>query len=224
LHVDDGFTAREYGGDGTLGLAQVLAAAHDEAADLVVVAGDFFEHNRVPASLLDRTARLLADAGMPVVILPGNHDPAIDQSAFQRGALDDIEGVHILGVTDEDAVLFPDWDLEVWGHAHRDYYDMTPLRAPRPRTTRWQIATAHGHYEPAPDYGDAPHPSWLISDAEIAATGADYVALGHWNRAQRVGNGEVRAHYSGSPDLAGTVNVVRLTVDGEVRVTPRPVG
>ena len=155
---------------------------------------------------------------------PGNHDPAIAQSAFHRGALGDIEGIHILGVTDEEAVFFPALDLEVWGRAHLDYYDMTPLERPRARTTRWQIATAHGHYEPAPDYGDAPHPSWLISDAEIAATGADYVALGHWNRAQRVGNGEVRADYSGSPDLAGTVNLVRLMGDGGVRVTPHPVG
>ncbi len=223
LHVDDGFTARSNGGDGTLGLSQVLAAARAQAADLVIVAGDFFEHNRVPAALLDQTARLLEEAPMPVVILPGNHDPAIPQSAFQRGALGAIAGIHILGVTDQEAVLFPGMDLEVWGHAHRDYYDMAPLTAPRARTTRWQIATAHGHYEPAPDYGDAPHPSWLISDAEIAATGADYVALGHWNRAARVGNGKVQAHYSGSPDLAGTVNVVRLKVGGAIEVARQPI-
>ena len=53
-------------------------------------------------------------------------------------------------------------------------------------------------------------PSWLIGDDEIAATGADYVALGHWNRAVRVGNGKVPAYYSGSPEYAGTINVVRL--------------
>ncbi len=137
LHVDDGFTAREYGGDGTMGLAYVLAVARLVAADLVIVAGDFFEHNRVPESLIERTAEHLAGAGRPVVILPGNHDPAIAQSAFHRGALGDIEGIHILGVTDEEAVFFPALDLEVWGRAHLDYYDMTPLERPRARTTRW---------------------------------------------------------------------------------------
>jgi hypothetical protein len=34
-----------------------------------------------------------------------------------------------------------------------------------------------------------------------------------------VGNGVVPAYYSGSPDLAGTVNLVRLTPSGEVVVT-----
>ncbi len=66
----------------------------------------------------------------------------------------------------------------------------------------------------APDRSTGPRPSWLIGDAEIAATGADYVALGHWNRAARVGNGAVPAYYSGSPEYAGTVNVVRMSEAG----------
>jgi len=35
----------------------------------------------------------------------------------------------------------------------------------------------------------------------------------------RVGNGVVPAYYSGSPDLARTVNMVRLTATGAVVVT-----
>ena len=53
----------------------------------------------------------------------------------------------------------------------------------------------------------------------IAATEADYLALGHWDRPERVGDGTVPAFYSGSPDLAQTVNVIRLTADGEVQVS-----
>ena len=64
---------------------------------------------------------------------------------------------------------------------------MVPLREPRPRTARWHIVLAHGHYE---DDGAVPlRPSWLISNAEIEATQADYLALGHWNRAAQVGTG-----------------------------------
>ncbi len=218
LHVDDDYTARVYGGDGTVGLRRVLDAARAAAADVVLLAGDIFEHNRLPLKLLDRTARLLDDAGMPVVILPGNHDPLISESAYHRGGVADPADVHVIGVTHGEAVEFPALELEIWGHAHCDYDDMLPLRKPRRRRTRWQIATAHGHYEANPDMTTNLRPSWLISDAEIAATGADYVALGHWNRAIRVGNGTVKAYYSGSPELAGTVNVVRLTAGGEVRV------
>ena len=45
----------------------------------------------------------------------------------------------------------------------------------------------------------------------IAATGADYVALGHWDRPTQVGDGSIPAYYSGSPDWAKTVNLIRLT-------------
>ena len=64
-----------------------------------------------------------------------------------------------------------------------------------------------------------PRPSWLISNADIEAARADYLALGHWNRAARVGTRvTVPAYYSGSPDLAKTVNVVRLRGNGAVEV------
>ena len=71
--------------------------------------------------------------------------------------------VHVIGVTHDIAVYFPELDMEIWGHAHLDYSDMVPLREPRPKTARWHIALAHGHYE---DDGAIPlRPSWLISNA-----------------------------------------------------------
>jgi hypothetical protein len=100
---------------------------------------------------------------------------------------------------------------------------MIPLEQVRARRTRWQIAMAHGHYQPQPDRSTALRPSWLIGDEELAATGCDYIALGHWNRAASVGDGRVPAHYSGSPDYAESVNVVRLTPDGQVLVSSTPV-
>ena len=124
----------------------------------------------------------------------------------------------ILGVTDKTAVMFNEFDLEIWGKAHRDYEDMKPLSNPRGRKSRWQIAMAHGHYEPVIEGSSMLRPSWLFSDKDLSATKADYVALGHWNRAEKVGDGSVRAYYSGSPDYAQTVNIVRLSKNGRVRV------
>jgi metallophosphoesterase superfamily enzyme len=166
LHIDDEQNATKHG-DGTDGLAAVLAAASNAGADIVLLAGDTFDNNRVPAAVLDRTGRLLADAGIPVVILPGNHDPALPNSVFVRGGLASIPNVTVLGITHDEAVGFGDHDLEIWGHAHRDYENMAPLRGPRAR-------------------------------------------------------GTVPAYYSGSPDLARTVNVIRLTSNGEVLVTREP--
>lgn len=217
VHVGEGFTEPLHKGDGTAGLRVVLAAARRARADVVILAGDTFENNRLSEGLLERAATLLADAGMPVVILPGNHDPAIADSVFHR-AIAAPDNVRVLGVTDDAVVAFPDLALEIWGNAHRDYGDSAPLAQPRPRAQFWQIAVAHGHYVPAADRSTKLRPGWLIGDDEVVATGADYVALGHWNRFVRVGGDAIEAYYSGSPDFAGTVNLVTLSPDGTVVV------
>lgn len=225
LHVDHDYTARIHGGDGAAGLACVLQAARTIAADIVVLAGDTFDNHRVPENLIERAAEVMIDAKLPIVLLPGNHDPAVSDGIYFGPALAAVRNLHILGVTHDEAVVFDGLSLEVWGRPHRDYDDMIPFelqRLRRQRRTRWQIAMAHGHYEPAPNRSVGPRPAWLIGDGEIAATGADYVALGHWNRAIRVGNGAVPAYYSGSPEYAGTINVVTMSERDGVAVARVP--
>jgi DNA repair exonuclease SbcCD nuclease subunit len=223
LHVDTDWTARLHGGDGAGGLGAVLGTARAVAADLVVLAGDVFDHNRLPDDVLERTARLLGTAGRPVVVLPGNHDPAAEDSAWRRGGFAGHGNVHVLGVTHGNAVLFPGLDLEVCGRPHSDYDDMVPLAKARARRCRWRIAVAHGHYVPVRDRAVQHHPSWLIHDRHLAAADADYVALGHWNRPAQVGPRTACAHYCGSPELAGTVNLVRLRAAGTVSVRREPI-
>jgi DNA repair exonuclease SbcCD nuclease subunit len=219
LHVDDGRIAAQHGGDGAGGLKAVLAFARASKADAVILAGDTFDNHMVSAVTIERAGRLLAEAGVPVVLLPGNHDPVTADSVYVRGSYATIPGLRILGLTDHGAVAFPEHQLEIWGNAHRDYHDMVPLKDPRPRTTRWQVCVGHGHYEPPETFANPLRPSWLISDEAIAATGADYVALGHWDRPAQVGNGVLPAYYSGSPEWAKTVNLIRLTETGSVSVT-----
>ena len=219
IHVDHVYTAEIHSGDGTGGLACVLDAARGLGADVVLLAGDTFDCHRLPDKLIDHTAAVIAAAQIPVVLLPGNHDPVMPEAVFHRKSLTEVPNLHIIGLTHDEAVVFPSLDLEIWGRAHRDYSDMIPFETVRPRQTHWQIATAHGHYVPTPDRLTWPRPSWLIGDDEIAATGADYVALGHWNSPAKVGNGAVAAYYSGSPEFAGTFNVVRLSGAGGVSVT-----
>jgi len=216
LHIDHDHTARLHGGDGAAGLACVLDAARAAAADVVILAGDIFDSHRLPQDLIDRAAGIMAAAALPVVILPGNHDPAVPEAVYRHGALAEVANLNVLGVTHDEAVLFPALELEIWGRAHRDYFDMNPFEHYRARSSRWQIAVAHGHYQPNPDRSTRPRPGWLIGDADIVATGADYVALGHWNRAAKVGNGAVEAHYPGAPEYSGTINLVRLGAGGVV--------
>jgi DNA repair exonuclease SbcCD nuclease subunit len=244
VHVGSDIMGGETG-DSLHFLRQILAAA--EQAELLLVAGDLFDNNRLPLPLLEETTRLLAEATPRVVILPGNHDPLTDDSVYIRGPLAEAPNVTVLGLSTAqrgnevfhvgpsqpltappstqalDSVIFPEWDLEVWGRAHRGYGDMPPFADPPPRTTRWRIALAHGHFEET-SVDSRWWPSWRFRTEDLAALQADYVALGHWNRAVRVGDGQVLAYYSGSPDLAGTVNLVLLAGDGQVQVTQSSLG
>jgi DNA repair exonuclease SbcCD nuclease subunit len=215
LGVDDSFSNR----DSLAVLPKVLATATAACADVVLLAGDTFDNHRQPLELLERAAQMMRDYRNPIVILPGNHDPLTPDSVYRRGGLAKIPNVRILGLNVDQAVIFSEFELEIWGRAHLDYADMSPLADPRPRSTRWQLAAAHGHYVDESRDPNRLIGSWLIHREEIIATGSDYVALGHWNQATSVGNGEVSAYYSGSPEYAGTVNVVRLRAHGKVEVS-----
>ncbi len=218
LGTDDSFSDK----DRLAVLPKVLTAASEVNADVVVLAGDSFDNHRQPLELLERAAEMLRDYQKPVVILPGNHDPLTPDSVYRRADLGLIPNVSILGLNVDKAVMFEEFELEIWGHAHFDYTDMSPLANPRPRSSRWQLAAAHGHYVDASRDPNRMIGSWLIHREELAATGADYVALGHWNQATPVGDGKITAHYSGSPEYTGTVNVVRFAGDGSVQVGKAP--
>lgn len=192
-------------------LRAVLEAVQETSADVLILAGDVFDTNRTPLPVVEKAARLLDDATVRVVVLPGNHDPATAETVYRLQEIADVDNVYVIGIDVPSTVKFPDLDLDVWGTAHMDYHDMSPLAAPPARTATHQIAVAHGHYVRGPH---DEHRSWLIHDHEIAATDADYIALGHWDLPQPAGDGSVPAYYSGSPDLAKTVNIVRLGAGG----------
>lgn len=220
VHSSDLHLRPNGAGDDLHPLRCVLAAAQGLNADALLLAGDVFDANRLPSQLIEAAAALFATSSAPVVILPGNHDCLTAGSVYYHPALAVVAGLHILGQSGE-SVVFPHLDLEVWGLPHADYRDMRPLTQRRPRRTRWQVAMAHGHWVTRPE--DSLR-SWLITDEEIASSGADYVALGHWEVPGPAGSGPVPAYYSGSPQRAGTVNAVRLSpVRGvEVGLAPLP--
>ena len=187
-------------------LCTVICAAKDASVDVLLLAGDVFDHNRVPIDTLDRVARLMDDSGLRIVVLPGNHDCITPESVYRRGGIGDVPGVDVIGLNDE-RIDLQDLELEIWGRAHYDYQNLSPLRDAPSRSARWSVAVAHGHWMRGP--ADQ-HRGWLITDEDIRATQADYVAFGHWPQAGPAGDGVVPAYYCGSPDLAATINVVRL--------------
>lgn len=208
LHINDRAAPRTDGGFD--GLHAVLGKARTLKADAVLLAGDTFDNHRISTPVLQEAADFIAGAGMPVLILPGNHDPIMPECLFRRAGLTQRESVFIFGVEGRDRVEFAELDVEILGFPHIGMRDSTPVGPLPPRKRRWQIVMAHGHYVPPDEWLEQSHRSWRMSDELIAETKADYLALGHWDRATQVGDGRVPAYYSGSPDLAQTVNVIRI--------------
>src|SRR5215471_4518135 len=99
LHVDEDHAAGSHHSDGTASLRTVLATARVLRADVVLLAGETFENNQLNQVILERARDLFAVADFRVVILPGNHDPALADSVFVRGGFGELSNVSVLGVT-----------------------------------------------------------------------------------------------------------------------------
>ncbi len=88
----------------------------------------------------------------------------------------------------------------------------------------WSLAVGHGHFiHPKALL----HHSFHILESELAASGRDYVALGHWEQMTRVAAGETVAAYSGASEGLGGHNVgnalsVNLNSVVTVRATALP--
>ena len=208
-------------GDGACqSLESLVDLAGQVKVDLVIVAGDLFDHNRVNDNLVSFAAEQLKRFAVDVVILPGNHDCLMPGSAFERAALwQDCSNVQVFRALEGEMLDLPDLGVSLWGRPHDSYdHDVQPLAGiPHPqRNGQWHIAVAHGYYisvEPRL------HRSYYITEEEIATSGWDYIAMGHVVNFRCVCSEPVRAYYSGSPSVSGTVAIVDLAEETGVQVT-----
>lgn len=193
-----------------------------DQADVLLIAGDLFEHNRVAPALVEFALQELRRAAVPVLILPGNHDCLTADSVYRRVSFSDLApNVRVFTASDGECFSFPDLDLGVWGRPLTDYGgSLRPLAGIPPRGgERWQIAMVHGYYVGAA--ADAFY-SFQVNDDDIAGSQRNYVALGHWPGFRCVCEGPVQAFYSGSPLETGTVTVVDFADDSGAQVHCRP--
>jgi len=214
---------------------RVIDLANDSAAHALVIAGDFFDNDRVPAETVEFAAREIARFRGQTFLLPGNHDPMDPGSIYWRH---DMEGIaKRLTVVREHRGQFIEpegLDLVLWGRAYLDTdWKFRPLDGlPKRLDHRWHIALGHGHFV---HEGGETHRSLLIHESEVAnARGHwDYMAFGHWEPHADVSAGGVTAVYSGAPMPLSDANkragwaVIADFDDGGVRwrthrVDPRP--
>ena len=177
-------------------------AAHE--ADVLLIAGDLFDHARLRRTDVAHTMELLGSVDASVVIIPGNHDVHDERSLWGTHADHEhrleVTGAGVIFLDDpEGATLhFGEHDLTLWGRAMNSHdVDYRPLAGvPARPADDWFVAAGHGHFLRT---ADDEHRSSPITASEIEATGADYVALGHWHVTTDVSVGDVTAWYPGAP-------------------------
>ncbi|MDP6606373.1 MAG: metallophosphoesterase [Dehalococcoidia bacterium] len=214
LHIgadgEGGFTRRWGRGIGDV--------VRQERVDTVLLAGDTYDSNRVPAEAIEQSVQWFESLDVPVVILPGNHDCYDERSVYLSPSFGRSGRIEVLCEAAGSSVSLFDGELQIWGRAHPDHgAAMRPLEgAPVERTARWQIAMAHGHL--VRSQHDRRR-SYQIETSEIDGGEHDYVALGHWDRYFQV-DSQTPAYYSGSPSHTGHALLVELGDGVEVRRVP----
>ncbi|MGH3563388.1 MAG: metallophosphoesterase family protein, partial [Mycobacterium sp.] len=179
--------------------------AVDAAAEFVVVAGDVFEHNQLAPQVISQSLEAMRTIGVPVFLLPGNHDP-LDASSVYTSALFQAERPDNVVVLDRAGVHDVRPGLQIVAAPWRSKAPTADLTAPvldgltaDPDTTR--ILVAHGGIDTLdPDPANPALIRLAALDDALARGAIHYVALGDKHSLTQVGSSG-RVWYSGSPEV-----------------------
>jgi len=154
-------------------LARLVDAAIAEGVDAVLFAGDTFDSDVADvasrAALATELSRL-DRAGIPAVLIQGNHDALLDLDRYGP-----VSGA--LTVLTPEAPTFRIGDASIHGMGFTAAHMAESLlpRYPRPEPGRWNIGLMHTSLDGAA--GHDPYAPCALSD--LVGHGFDYWALGH---------------------------------------------
>lgn len=172
-------------------LVRLVDLALAERVDLVLIAGDLYEHTHADRPLATFVAEQLARLDpIPVLVSPGNHDPILPGSYWDSFPWP--PNVHRFGPVPE-RVDLDQLNLSVWGWGFGSWeVHQFQLGGIRRAPGRINLGLFHG--------GGAPYHPFGIP--ELEALGLDYVAIGHIHKpGPLIGrDGQLLAWYSGSPE------------------------
>ena len=215
-------------------VADLRSLVADVGAEFVVVAGDVFEHNQLSPQVVSQSLEAMRAIGIPVYLLPGNHDP-LDASSVYTSALFKAERPANVRLLDRAGVHDVRPGLQIVATPWRSKAPTTDLVAdvlrdleglPSDGVTR--VHVAHGGVDVLDP--DPTNPSLIrlagLEDA-LARGAVQYVALGDKHSLTQVGSSG-RVWYSGSPEVTNFDDVEPdpghvLVVDVDETDPQRPV-
>ncbi|HEY7034636.1 MAG TPA: DNA repair exonuclease [Thermomicrobiales bacterium] len=192
--------------------------------DLVIHSGDVFHHARPAYSAMRafvRQTRRLEQAGLPVVVIGGNHDtPRLRTSGSVFSVLDlALPGVTFITGYEQETYPFADLNLEIIAVPHGKLADPIPPTV-IPAAGVLNVLVTHGLVPGLQVKGHRREPGEEeIADSLLDAD-FDYIALGHYHEPDHPRR---NAWYSGSTERIGWgdepvepgYNLVELAAPGE---------
>jgi predicted phosphodiesterase len=198
---------------------RLIETARQRDCHAILIAGDLFDSPRIARKWVDHAIDLLGSAAMPVVIIPGNHDPA-EHHPFRERTLPS----RVYFLLRAERFELPELDLELIACPAGTAREWGGLLRRDSAGAPFQVALVHGSM-PTPD-GKADLTPQMISASQL-----DYVALGDWHSPQDFSKDGVACWYSGAPEmimpdqqLPGCALLVELEQGQSARVQPLPVG
>lgn len=178
--------------------------AAETGAEFVVVAGDVFEHNQLAPDEVGKSLEAMRGIGVPVYLLPGNHDP-LDAASVYTSALFTAERPDNVTVLDHPGVHEVRPGLQI---VAAPWYSKAPTSdlvadaldgLAADGVTR--ILVGHGAVDIlVPDKDRASLIRLATLEAAIERGAVHYVALGDKHSRMSVG-GTGRIWYSGAPEV-----------------------
>ena len=157
-------------------LRRMVDWANDHEADVMLLAGDLFDSDRLYSQTARTLALTLGRFRGRIFLAPGNHDFYAPGSGYS--AVEWPENVHIFTSRTPQTVLLPEWDASVTGIAFTTAEEWEPFAgaAFAGSETAVRLGVVHGEVT----RGESKYRA--ISPAEIGKTDLTYLALGHVHR------------------------------------------
>ncbi len=178
--------------------------ARETGAEFVVVSGDVFDANQLAPQVISQSLEAMRRIGVPVYLLPGNHDP-LDASSVYTSPLFTRECPDNVTVLDRDGVFEVHPGVQIAAAPWRSKKPTTDLvggvLAGLPADGVTRILVAHGAVDVLDPDQDNPAQIRMagLTDA-IDRSVLHYVALGDKHSRTCVGDSG-RVWYSGSPEV-----------------------
>lgn len=179
---------------------RMLEEISRQGVELVLVAGDLFEHEAADKALVQTLQDRLGKVGVPVVVAAGNHDPLVSDSPYLAEGWP--ANVHVLRGPGWQVVDLPELDATVVGLSHQAPDDPGHGLEGVPETSRaHRIVVAHATLDDL--YSSSPCLPATVQDLERLR--ADYLALGHYHNFHPIHDSEGRlcGCYPGTPEPVG---------------------